>query len=266
MINIDLMAEHVFDQSDFNGRIAVILGSGLGGFAEGLEEQKVIPYKEIPSYPHSTVEGHTGELAIGSMNGVELIAAKGRFHYYEGYSFQEITIPIHLFSKLGVDHLIITNSSGSMNKNCAPGSLMAISGHMDCTYRHSADDPKLYSGEPFHDQALIQLAIASAEKLGFELATGNYCWTLGPSYETPAEISDMQRMGGDAVGMSTVPEIISAAELGMKILTISCLTNYAAGISNHPLTHEEVVKTAKKTGEQFTGFLKNIISALKLET
>jgi len=266
MINIDLMAEHVFDQSAFNGRIAVILGSGLGGFAEGLEEQKVIPYKEIPSYPHSTVEGHTGELAIGSMNGVELIAAKGRFHYYEGYSFQEITIPIHLFSKLGVDHLIITNSSGSMNKNCAPGSLMAITGHMDCTYRHSADDPKLYSGEPFHDQALIQLAIASAEKLGFELATGNYCWTLGPSYETPAEISDMQRMGGDAVGMSTVPEIISAAELGMKILTISCLTNYAAGISNHPLTHEEVVKTAKKTGEQFTGFLKKIISALKLET
>ena len=266
MINIDLMAEHVFDQSDFNGRIAVILGSGLGGFAEGLEEQKVIPYKEIPSYPHSTVEGHTGELVIGSMNGVELIAAKGRFHYYEGYSFQEITIPIHLFSKLGVDHLIITNSSGSMNKNCAPGSLMAITGHMDCTYRHSADDPKLYSGEPFHDQALIQLAIASAEKLGFELATGNYCWTLGPSYETPAEISDMQRMGGDAVGMSTVPEIISAAELGMKILTISCLTNYAAGISNHPLTHEEVVKTAKKTGEQFTGFIKKIISALKLET
>ncbi len=266
MINIDLMAEHVFDQSIFNGRIAVILGSGLGTFADEMNEQKIIPYKEIPSYPHSTVEGHTGELAIGSMNGVELIAAKGRFHYYEGYSFQEITIPIHLFSKLGVDHLIITNSSGSMNKNCAPGSLMAISGHMDCTYRHSADDPKLYSGEPFHDQALIQLAIASAEKLGFELATGNYCWTLGPSYETPAEISDMQRMGGDAVGMSTVPEIISAAELGMKILTISCLTNYAAGISNHPLTHEEVVKTAKKTGEQFTGFLKKIISALKLET
>ena len=266
MINIDLMAEYVFDQSTFNGHVAVILGSGLGGFAEGLKEQKVIPYQEIPNYPHSTVEGHTGELVIGSMNGVELIAAKGRFHYYEGYSFQEITIPIHLFSKLGVDHLIITNSSGSMNKNCGPGSLMAITGHMDCTYRHSADDPKLYSGEPFHDQVLIQLAIASAEKLGFELATGNYCWTLGPSYETPAEISDMQRMGGDAVGMSTVPEIISAAELGMRILTISCLTNYAAGISTHPLTHEEVVKTAKKTGEQFTGLLKKIISALKLET
>ena len=133
MINIDLMAEYVFDQSTFNVPVAVILGSGLGGFAEGLKEQKVIPYQEIPNYPHSTVEGHTGELVIGSMNGVELIAAKGRFHYYEGYSFQEITIPIHLFSKLGVDHLIITNSSGSMNKNCAPGSLMAISGHMDCT-------------------------------------------------------------------------------------------------------------------------------------
>ena len=265
MINTDLMAEHVFDHSTFNGRVAVILGSGLGGFAEGLIEQKVIPYQEIPSYPHSTVEGHTGELVIGSMNGVELIAAKGRFHYYEGYSFQEITIPIHMFSKLGVDHLIITNSSGSMNKNYPPGSLMAITGHMDCTYRHSADDPKLYSGRPFYDQGLIQLAKASAEKLGFELATGNYCWTLGPSYETPAEIADMQRMGGNAVGMSTVPEIISAAELGMRILTVSCLTNYAAGISPHPLTHEEVVKTAKKTGERFTGLLKKIISELNLE-
>ena len=108
MINIDLMAEYVFDQSIFNGRIAVILGSGLGTFADEMNEKKIIPYKEIPSYPHSTVEGHTGELAIGSMNGVELIAAKGRFHYYEGYSFQEITIPIHLFSKLGVDHLILS--------------------------------------------------------------------------------------------------------------------------------------------------------------
>ncbi len=262
MINIDLMAEHVLDETRFSGRIAVVLGSGLGGFADGLEDQSIIPYEEIPGYPKSTVEGHSGELVMGRLNGVELIAAKGRFHYYEGYDFDTITIPIQLFSKLGVDHLIITNSSGSMRKNCPPGTLMAITGHMDCTYRHSAGDPKLFIGRPYHDEGLIDLAQTSAKDLGFELAVGNYCWTLGPAYETPAEIEDMQRMGGDAVGMSTVPEIIAAGELGMNILTISCLTNYAAGISPHTLTHDEVMETAKQTGQRFAGLLKAIISKL----
>ena len=264
MINIDLMAEHVVDHSNFNGRVAVVLGSGLGAFADELKSQSIISYEEIPGYPESTIEGHSGELAIGTMNNVELIVAKGRFHYYEGYDFDTLTIPIRLFSKLGVDHLIITNSSGSMNINCPPGTLMAITGHMDCTYRHSPEDPKLFTGTPYHDKGLIDLTKSSAEKLGFKLATGNYCWTLGPSYETPAEIVDMQRMGGDAVGMSTVPEIITAGELGMKVLTISCLTNYAAGISPHALNHEEVVDTARKAGKKFTSLLKNIISELKL--
>ena len=264
MLNIELMVEHVLDHSNFNGRVAVVLGSGLGGFANGLDEPKIISYKDIPGYPKSTVEGHLGELAIGKLNGIELIAAKGRFHYYEGYDFDTITIPIRLFSKLGVDHLIITNSSGSMNIDCPPGTLMAITGHMDCTYRNSADDPKLFTGMPYHDKELVELANLSAEKLGVKLASGHYCWTLGPSYETTAEIEDMQRMGGDAVGMSTVPEIIAAGELGMRVLTISCLTNYAAGISPHALNHEEVIDTAKKADEKFTSLLKNIISDLKL--
>jgi len=264
VINIELMAEYVLDHSGFGGRTAVILGSGLGGFADGLEAQTVIAYKDITGYPKPTVEGHSGELVIGTLDGVDIIAAKGRFHYYEGYDFDEITIPIHLFSKLGVDHLIITNAAGSMNQACPPGTLMAITGHMDCTYRHSADDPKLYTGSPYYDDSLIDLAKSSADKLGFELATGNYYWTLGPAYETPAEILDMQRMGGDAAGMSTVPEIITAAELGMKTLAISCLTNFAAGISHHTLNHEEVMVTARKTGERFTGLLTTIISGLKL--
>ncbi|MEA1882074.1 MAG: purine-nucleoside phosphorylase [Candidatus Marinimicrobia bacterium] len=262
MINIDLMAEKVLDQSGFGGWIAVVLGSGQAGFAEGLANQKIVPFEDIPDYPRTTVKGHSGELVAGSMDGVEVLAAKGRFHYYEGYSFDEITIPIRLFSKLGIDHLIITNSSGSMRKNCPPGTLIAITGHMDCTYRHSADDPKLFSGHPYHDLNLVKIAQSSASDLGIELATGNYCWTLGPSYETSAVIEDMRRMGGDAVGMSTVPEIIAAGELEMKVLTISCLTNYAAGISPTPLTHKDVVETAKKAGEKFTGLLKRIISAL----
>lgn len=264
MINYDLMAEAVQDQAHFNGRVAVVLGSGLGPFADSLQDQAVINYDAIPGYPKSTVEGHSGELVIGKLNGVELIAAKGRFHYYEGYEFDEITIPIHVFSKLGVDHLIITNSSGSMDIDVPPGTLMAITGHMDCTYRHSADDPYLYEGLPYHDPGMIGLAQSSAKKLGFEIATGNYCWTMGPAYETPAEIKDMQRMGGHAVGMSTVPEIIAAGELGMKVLTISCLTNYAAGISPHKLTHEEVMETATHSGERFTQLLKEIISGLHL--
>jgi purine-nucleoside phosphorylase len=264
MINYELMAETIQDQANFNGRVAIVLGSGLGPFADNLQDQTIIPYDIIPGYPKSTVEGHSGELVVGSFNETELIAAKGRFHYYEGYEFDEITIPIHVFSKLGVDHLIITNSSGSMDINAPPGTLMAITGHMDCTYRHSADDPNLYQGLPYHDPDLIVLAKSSSEKLGFKLATGNYCWTLGPAYETPAEIKDMQRMSGHAVGMSTVPEIIAGGELGMKILTISCLTNYASGISPHKLTHEEVMETANKSGERFTKLLKEIIASLLL--
>jgi len=262
MINYELMAERVFDLTQFNGKIAVILGSGLGGFSNNLKNQCTIPYNDIPGYPLSTVEGHEGELVLGTLDKQELLIAKGRFHYYEGYSFQEITIPIHLFSKLGIDHLIITNSSGSMNKNFLPGSLMVVKGHMDCTYRHSPDRPKLYSGLPYHDSQLIDLALASGKEMGIKLELGNYCWTLGPSYETPAEIIDMKNFGGDAVGMSTVPEIISAAELNMRVLTISCLTNYAAGITKKSLSHEEVMETAKKSSKEFSQLLKKILSNL----
>lgn len=265
MINYGLMAETIHDQVQFDGRLAIILGSGLGPFADIIQNQTVIPYETIPDYPRSTVEGHSGELVIGNVDGIELIAAKGRFHYYEGYEFNDITIPIKLFSKLGIDHLIITNSSGSMIIDLAPGTLMAIRGHMDCTYRHSAKDPTLYEGSPYHEPSMIELAKSSSKKLGYDLATGNYCWTLGPEYETPAEIKDMQRMGGHAVGMSTVPEIIAGGELGMKVLTISCLTNYAAGITPQKLTHEEVMETALQSGTRFTKLLKQIILGLNLE-
>ena len=264
MIDYGLMAEKVFDLTYFNGRIAVILGSGLGKFSNHLKNQITISYNDIPGYPSSTVEGHKGELVCGRLDNNQILIANGRFHYYEGYSFQQVTIPIHMFEKLGVDHLIITNSSGSMNKHFLPGSIMVVKGHMDCTYRNSPANPKIYSGSPYHDPELIDLAFSAAKEIDIELKSGNYCWTLGPSYETPAEIKDMINLGGDAVGMSTVPEIISAAELDIKVLTISCLTNFAAGITKKTLTHEDVVKTADKSSKEFSELLIKLLYKLKI--
>ena len=149
-----------------------------------------------------------------------------------------------------------------MNINFVPGSFMVVKSHMDCTYRYDSKDPKLFSGDPYHCPQMIDLALKAGKKLSLDLNVGTYCWTLGPSYETPAESLDMQRMGGDAVGMSTVPEIISAGELGMNILTLSCLTNFAAGISSTALSHEEVIKSAEMNSENFIELIKEILSEL----
>ena len=258
MINFVLMAEKVFDESQFNGNTAIIIGSGLGKLADTLNDKCIISYNDIPHYPKSTIEGHDGELVVGTFQNQQIIAGKGRFHYYEGYSFQQITMPIHLFHELGVNNIIITNSSGSMNTNFAPGSFMIVNGHMDCTYRYDSSDPNVFCGDPYHNPQMIDLAISAGRKLSLDVNVGTYCWTLGPSYETPAEILDMQRMGGDAVGMSTVPEIIAAGELGMNILTISCLTNFASGISSTALSHEEVIRSAKKNSSNFIKLIKEI--------
>ncbi|MEE3302144.1 MAG: purine-nucleoside phosphorylase [Candidatus Neomarinimicrobiota bacterium] len=262
MINFDLMTEKIIDESRFSGKIAVVLGSGLGKITSQLKHSISIPYLSIPHYPQTTVKGHPGELVIGSIDNCSVLIAKGRFHYYEGYSFEEITIPIHLFSRLGIKYLVITNSAGSMNMDLPPGNFMIADSHMDCTYRNDSNDPKIYSQTNFHDQELIKIAQLSLQKLELKMNTGTYCWTLGPSYETPAEIKNMQRMGGDAVGMSTVPEIITATELGIKTLTLSCLTNFAAGISKTPLSHEEVVTNAKKFDKDFSNLVIEIIKEI----
>ncbi len=257
------MTEFIFNRTSFNGRLAIVLGSGLGGFADQLEKSQVIPYQKIPNYPKPTVEGHSGELVFGSLQGVGLIAAKGRFHFYEGHNFQTVTIPIRLFHKLGVDHLIITNAAGSMDLAYPPGTLMAVTGHIDCTFRHAMDNPLVQKGFPYHDPGFIKLAHQAAQQAGISLAQGNYCWALGPAYETPAEIEYFCSLGGDAAGMSTVPEILTAGELGMRVLTISCLTNFAAGITDQPLTHAEVIETAERVGADFSELLTITIELLK---
>ena len=259
MINTELMSEQIIDESNFNGKIAIILGSGLSVISEKIEKSATIPYSSIPNYPKTTVEGHSGEFVTGELNGRNIIVAKGRMHYYEGYSFDEVTIPIRVLSKLGIKYLIITNSAGSLKIHNPPGSFMIADGHMDFTFRNYLGDPKVNSHSIFHDSELIRIAVEASKSLKLNTCLGCYCWTLGPSYETPAEIQDMKRLGGGAVGMSTVPEIIASAEWGIKTLTISCLTNYAAGFTSTPLTHKEVVSKANKFDKKFSELLEKII-------
>ncbi len=260
---LDEMVDYLLDRTRFSGQVAVILGSGLGRFGNLLEKPVTVPYADIPFYPKTKVKGHAGEFVIGRLKEVELLVAKGRFHFYEGHDFQTITLPIRLFQKLGVTCVIITNAAGSMNLELFPGSLMLMKGHMDCTFRHSVNDPVIYSGPPYYNDELLALARQVGTELEIPLAEGVYCWSQGPAYETPAEITYFQSLKGDAVGMSTVPEIIMAGELGLSVLGISCITNYAAGITSQPLNHQEVLDTANRVSHNFTRLLTQIIERMK---
>ncbi len=188
--------------------------------------------------------------------------ASGRFHLYEGLDIETVTLPMRLFHALGVENVIITNSAGSVREENAPGSLMAVTGHLDCTFRESAEMPSIVSDSQHHSGELLEIARQSASLNGIDLREGVYAWALGPSYETPAEIEMIRELGGHAVGMSTVPEIRAAAELGMKALTISCLTNYAAGVVDAPITHEEVIIIAAEAGERFGRLLSTIVEQI----
>ncbi len=263
--NINDMVEYIYDRTGFKGGVAIVLGSGLGDFADHLTEKTVVPYNDIPDYPQPTVEGHAGEFVFGKLMGRSVLAAKGRFHFYEGHGFETVTLPVALFSKLGVDALIITNAAGSTRKDHPPGTLMVLTGHSDCTFRLDRGDPVIVAGEPYHDQKLIDLASQAGIDEDIELKQGTYCWTLGPAYETPAEINYIKSFGGDAVGMSTVPELQAAARFDLPALGISCLTNYAAGITNQPLTHDEVIETAEAVKDQFTRLVLEIITKIGSE-
>lgn len=242
------MADYIGSRSGFTHGVAIVLGSGLGSFTEQIQTPIVIPYHAIPNYPQPTVEGHTGEFVIGDYNGVSLIAAKGRFHYYEGYDIETVTLPIQLFHKLGVKYIIITNAAGSVRKSLPPGTLMAINGYADCTFRESSDKPLL---EKNVSLTLLNCIEEASNRVDVNIEKGIYCWTQGPAYETPAEIEYIRSLGGAAVGMSTVPELQAAEKLGVEAIGISTITNYAAGILDQPLTHNEVIETANRTKDDF---------------
>jgi len=247
-------------------KVAVVLGSGLGSFAEGLEKSVAIDYRDIPHFPVSTVVGHAGRLVIGSLGSVNVAALQGRFHYYEGYSLGEVTFPIRVLGLLGVKSLILTNATGGINLRFRPGSLMLIADHinlMGVNPLRGANEERF--GPRFPDMTYVysrayrEQAKQAAEEMGIALEEGIYVAVSGPSYETPAEIRMLRTLGADAVGMSTIPEAIVARHMGMEVLGISVIANMAAGVLDRPLSHDEVLEAAERVGQTLTELLRRIV-------
>ncbi|GEM02700.1 purine-nucleoside phosphorylase [Halolactibacillus halophilus] len=251
--------------------VGLILGSGLGMLADEIENPVKIKYDVIPGFPVSTVEGHAGQLVIGELEGVNVIAMQGRFHFYEGYGLDAVTFPVRVMKQLGVEKLFVTNAAGGVNETFEPGNLMLITDHINNTGQNPLMGPNdNEQGVRFpdlsqaYDRKLQALAKDVASELSLDLKAGVYVWNTGPSYETPAEINMLQKVGGDAVGMSTVPEVIVARHVGLDVLGISCISNMAAGILDQPLNHEEVIETTEKVREDFLRFVKTILSKVNV--
>lgn len=246
--------------------VGIILGSGLGDYAAALEDAARLPYSEIPGFPVSTVAGHAGMLLCGMLHGKRVMMMQGRFHYYEGYSMKDVTLPVRVMQSVGVKTLIVTNACGGINLSFAPGDLMVISDVFSLTGQNPLIGPNLDAFGPrfpdmscAFDRELRGLAHAVAKGQGFELREGVYAQMTGPCYETPAEIRMLRTLGADAVGMSTVPEVIVARHGGMRVLGISCITNMAAGILDQPLSHAEVTETANRVKDRFKALIDGVV-------
>lgn len=253
---------------DFKPEIGIILGSGLGDFADSFDSV-VIPYNDIPGFEKSNVQGHKGQLVFAEVNGKKVVMMQGRYHFYEGYSMQTVTYPVKVMKKLGVKTLIITNAAGAVTPEYTPGDLMLITDHINFMGTNpliGKNDETLGTRFPdmseVYSKDLINKAEVIAKNLNINYQKGVYAATTGPSYETPAEIKMFRLLGANAVGMSTAPEAIVANYCGLKILGISCLTNYAAGVSENPLNHQEVIDTANRVKESFKNLLLEILKAI----
>lgn len=250
-------------------KTALVLGSGLGDFGELLAEKTEIPYVQIPGFPTSTVPGHAGKLIYGNLNGKPLLCLSGRFHFYEGYEMKDVAFYVQVLKTLGVEQLILTNAVGGINTDFKPGDLMLITDHIkffDTTPLRGKNveelGPRFFDMSHAYTPALAQTARMAAKEAGIELREGVYAFMPGPCFETPAEIRMLRTLGADAVGMSTVPEVIAAAHCGLQVLGISCVTNMAAGILNQPLRHEEVMETADSVKERFETLVKTVLRKL----
>jgi len=250
-------------------RIAVVLGSGLGSFADDFDEPVGIPYEEIPGFVRSTAQGHAGRLVVGKVDSVPVLAMQGRVHYYEGYSLEEVTFPVRTFGLLGVKTLVLTNAAGGINVQLTQGALMVISDHLNLMgvnpLRGPNDErfgPRFPDMSAVYSPELQELVVDEAKAIGVEVRRGIYGALSGPSYETPAEIHLLRGLGADAVGMSTVPEAIVARHMGLEVLGISCITNMAAGIRDEPINHEEVMATGDRVRGTFTELLRRVIGGI----
>lgn len=251
-------AAFISKETNIKPQIGLILGSGLGVLADLIEQPIVVDYSRIPHFPVSTVEGHAGELVVGSIKGKQVLVMKGRFHAYEGYGAETVSFPVRVMKELGVETLIVTNAAGGINESYQVGDLMVISDHLNLTYRNPLIGPNDAAlGVRFPDMSeayskrLRKLAHEVAASQDFKLQEGVYVGLLGPNYETPAEIRMFRTLGGDSVGMSTVPEVIVARHAGIEVLGFSCISNMASGILDQPLSHAEVMETTEKVKPKF---------------
>jgi len=259
-------AQFITSQTSVRPKIALVLGSGLGAFADALTDAVRISYAQIPSFPRSTAIGHAGQLVIGNSQGITVAAMQGRTHLYEGYSAKEVSLPIRVFARMGIKAVILTNAAGGINLKYSQGALVAIRDHINLQGQNPLVGPNDERfGPRFPDMtqaystAYREIAAAAAQKLGMTLHDGVYVALLGPSYETPAEIRYLRTIGADLVGMSTVAEVIAARHMGLKVLAISCVTNMAAGILDQPINHEEVLETGKRVQKQFEALLRAVL-------
>jgi len=246
-------------------RVGVILGSGLGAFGDSLEGATSLPYAEIPHFPASTVVGHSGALALGRCRGVEVAVMKGRVHFYEGYSLEEVVFPARVLGRLGVETLVVTNAAGAVNKSYAPGELMVIEDHINLIGNPLVGPNEDALGERFfdmseaYDKGLRDVAEAACRAASVRSHRGVYLATSGPSFETPAEIRAFRALGADAVGMSTVPEVTAARHMGIRVVGLSCITNMAAGVLDQKLDHREVLETGERVKLQLLEVLTHIV-------
>ncbi|NBB75504.1 MAG: purine-nucleoside phosphorylase [Bacteroidetes bacterium] len=247
-------------------QVALILGSGLGDLADDAENATTIPATDVPGYPPSTVSGHHGRLVVGTLEGVDVVFVQGRVHYYEGYPLHRVTFPVRLVHALGAERLLVTNSAGGINRTFEPGTLMFITDHINGVFNSPlvgrAAPPRVEphgAQAPYYDPDWTARAQAVARAQGLPTRAGTYIWTKGPSYETKAEIRAFTQMGADAVGMSTVPEVIQARQLGMSVLGLSTITNPAAGLGAEPLDHDDVLAVGQRVRAHLAQLVRGIL-------
>ncbi|PYX06235.1 MAG: purine-nucleoside phosphorylase, partial [Acidobacteria bacterium] len=265
-VTAESAATFLLSQTSLRPRIGLVLGSGLGAFADELSESTRIPYEQIPSFPRSTAIGHAGQMVMGKAECIPLAAMQGRVHLYEGYSPQQVAFPMRVFGRMGVRAVILTNAAGGINLKYKQGALVVVTDHINLQGQNplvGATDDRFGPRFPDMTHAYCQeyraMVLTAAKTLGKTVNEGVYAAMLGPSYETPAEIRYLRTMGADLVGMSTISEVIAARQMGIKVLAISCVTNMAAGILDKPINHEEVLETGRRVRGDFIALLRAVL-------
>jgi purine-nucleoside phosphorylase len=265
-------AQFIFSQSELRPKIALVLGSGLGAFADEFSEATRIPYAGIPHFPQSTAVGHAGKLVVGKVGDVAVAGMQGRVHLYEGYSIHDVAFPVRVFARMGVKAVILTNAAGGIKREFTQGTLVVIKDHVNLQNANPLTGPNDERFGPrfpdmttAYDKRFREMTVGEGHRKGLSLHEGVYAALAGPSYETPAEIRYLRSIGADLVGMSTVPEVIAARHSGIRVLGISCVTNPAAGILDQPLNHDEVLETAERVKGQFMALLQLVIPRIAAE-